>query len=45
MALVFHLRVVTFEEPALTRQFGEQFAAYLRQVPRWIPRRPGSSPD
>lgn len=40
MALVFHVRVVAFEEPALRAQFGEQFARYLQSVPRWIPRRP-----
>jgi protein-S-isoprenylcysteine O-methyltransferase Ste14 len=27
------------EEPDLRRQFGEAYADYCRQVPRWIPRR------
>ena len=27
-----------YEEPALTRQFGEEYAAYRRAVPRWWPR-------
>ena len=27
-----------YEEPALTRQFGEEYLAYRRQVPGWIPR-------
>lgn len=40
LALVFHLRVLHFEEPVLRRQFGEQYQAYLRSVPRWIPRQP-----
>lgn len=41
IAVVFHVRVVTYEEPALSRQFGDQFARYLKSVPRWVPRRPG----
>jgi protein-S-isoprenylcysteine O-methyltransferase Ste14 len=28
-----------YEEPALTRQFGEEYEAYRRAVPAWIPRR------
>jgi protein-S-isoprenylcysteine O-methyltransferase Ste14 len=27
-----------YEEPALTRQFGEQYQCYRREVPRWWPR-------
>lgn len=38
LLLIFHLRVVTYEEPRLTEQFGAEFAAYRRGVPRWIPR-------
>jgi protein-S-isoprenylcysteine O-methyltransferase Ste14 len=38
MALVFHARVVLFEEPALARAFGDEFAAYRSRVPRWLPR-------
>ncbi len=30
--------VLIYEEPALRRLFGEDYAAYCRQVPRWIPR-------
>jgi protein-S-isoprenylcysteine O-methyltransferase Ste14 len=41
IAFAFHVRVVGFEEPALLRQFGAGYAAYLQSVPRWIPRRPG----
>ncbi len=36
-----------YEEPTLTRRFGEQYAAYRRGVPAWLPRlrpwRPGTS--
>jgi protein-S-isoprenylcysteine O-methyltransferase Ste14 len=28
-----------FEEPALTRRFGDDYRVYMRSVPRWIPRR------
>jgi protein-S-isoprenylcysteine O-methyltransferase Ste14 len=30
---------VLYEEPGLERRFGEQYRAYRRNVPRWIPRR------
>ena len=33
-----HLFVVFVEEPSLRRQFGEGYLAYLRTVPRWLPR-------
>ena len=29
---------VVLEEPGLERRFGEEYAAYKRHVPRWIPR-------
>ena len=35
---VVHLFVVFYEEPHLTHQFGESYEAYLRKVPRWLPR-------
>jgi protein-S-isoprenylcysteine O-methyltransferase Ste14 len=38
LALGFHLFVVLYEEPTLRRQFGEEYAAYCRRVPRWVPR-------
>jgi protein-S-isoprenylcysteine O-methyltransferase Ste14 len=38
-ALFVHLAVVFYEEPTLRRKFGEDYAAYLREVPRWLPRR------
>lgn len=27
-----------YEEPTLTRTFGEEYASYLRNVRRWMPR-------
>jgi protein-S-isoprenylcysteine O-methyltransferase Ste14 len=38
MGLLFHARVVMFEEPALASAFGGEFAAYRARVPRWVPR-------
>jgi protein-S-isoprenylcysteine O-methyltransferase Ste14 len=38
--LIVHLFVVSVEEPSLRRQFGEGYEAYLRAVPRWLPRPP-----
>ena len=29
-----------YEEPALARRFGEEYEAYRRDVPGWLPRRP-----
>ncbi len=31
------LLVVLYEEPTLTRRYGESYDEYCRQVPRWIP--------
>ena len=39
LALAFHLFVVFYEEPTLRAQFGEEYDAYCRAVPRWLPRR------
>ncbi|MBW8882731.1 MAG: isoprenylcysteine carboxylmethyltransferase family protein, partial [Asticcacaulis sp.] len=36
--LVCHLFVALYEEPTLTRQFGDSYATYKKAVPRWIPR-------
>ncbi|HYV05759.1 MAG TPA: isoprenylcysteine carboxylmethyltransferase family protein, partial [Blastocatellia bacterium] len=36
--LVFHLFVVLYEEPALTRKFGDSYRQFRETVPRWIPR-------
>ena len=35
-----HAFVRLWEEPDLARRFGEDYRAYCRQVPRWIPRLP-----
>jgi protein-S-isoprenylcysteine O-methyltransferase Ste14 len=36
-ALGFHGFVVVYEEPTLTRLFGDDYLEYCRQVPRWLP--------
>jgi protein-S-isoprenylcysteine O-methyltransferase Ste14 len=41
LALGFHLFVVLYEEPTLRRQFGAEYEAYCRRVPRWWPRLSG----
>jgi protein-S-isoprenylcysteine O-methyltransferase Ste14 len=38
--IVVHLFVLFYEEPQLARRFGESYEAYLRTVPRWLPRYP-----
>lgn len=40
VALAFHAFVVLYEEPTLQSMFGADYEAYLRSVPRWIPRLP-----
>ncbi len=40
VAVGVHLLVVTYEEPALRAQFGDEYERYRRRVPRWIPRPP-----
>ena len=40
VAIAFHLRVLWYEEPRLTREFGDEFKAYRERVPRWLPRPP-----
>ncbi len=40
---VTHVFVVTYEEPTLTRLFGEEYQAYRARVGRWLPRFGGSS--
>lgn len=41
LLVLFHLRVVTYEEPQLEKLFGVEFAAYRNGVPRWLPRLTG----
>ena len=36
--LLLHVFVVSYEEPTLRQAFGEDYAAYCRQVRRWWPR-------
>lgn len=38
-AVWFVSMAVLFEEPRLKRQFGESYATYLSEVPRWLPGR------
>jgi protein-S-isoprenylcysteine O-methyltransferase Ste14 len=40
VAGTFHAFVLLYEEPTLRRQFGMEYEAYCRTVPRWLPRRP-----
>lgn len=44
IAAVFHVRVLTYEEPRLGRSFGQPWECYRASVPRWIPRLSGYSP-
>jgi protein-S-isoprenylcysteine O-methyltransferase Ste14 len=30
--------VLLYEEPTLRRKFGEEYEAYCKRVPRWLPR-------
>jgi protein-S-isoprenylcysteine O-methyltransferase Ste14 len=36
--LVFHLFVVTYEEPTLRKSFGPEYETFCAHVPRWMPR-------
>jgi protein-S-isoprenylcysteine O-methyltransferase Ste14 len=38
VAIVFHLRVILYEEPCLDRLFGVEWQAYSASVSRWLPR-------
>ena len=35
---MFHLFVLLYEEPTLREKFGEEYDAYCRRVPRWLPK-------
>ena len=40
MVLAFHVAILIYEEPRLTKVFGQQYLDYRNRVPRWIgPRR------
>ena len=43
LAIGYHLFVRFYEEPTLSRLFGEPYARYRKAVPRWLPRRPAGS--
>jgi protein-S-isoprenylcysteine O-methyltransferase Ste14 len=46
MLLTAHLFVISYEEPTLLKQFGEEYERYRASVPRWIPKfRPRSAPQ
>jgi protein-S-isoprenylcysteine O-methyltransferase Ste14 len=36
--LIVHLFVLSYEEPTLGKQFGEEYERYRASVPRWIPK-------
>jgi protein-S-isoprenylcysteine O-methyltransferase Ste14 len=36
--LAFHLFVRGYEEPKLTKTFGEEYREFCKNVPRWVPR-------
>jgi protein-S-isoprenylcysteine O-methyltransferase Ste14 len=36
--LFFHFWVLVIEEPTLERSFGDEFANFKANVPRWLPR-------
>ncbi len=38
LAVCFHLRIILYEEPTLSRKFSNDWMQYRTQVNRWIPR-------
>ena len=38
VVLFFHSFVVFYEEPTLRRKFGEPYAQYSLEIPRWLPK-------
>ncbi|MHA1963257.1 MAG: methyltransferase family protein [Candidatus Thorarchaeota archaeon] len=40
-----HILFVRGEEPELTKKFGDQYTTYLKNVPRWFPRRTPWKPE
>jgi protein-S-isoprenylcysteine O-methyltransferase Ste14 len=46
LGLGFHLFVSRYEEPTLTRRYGDQYLRFKHNVPRWLPRlKPWQSED
>jgi len=39
ITLLGHFAVVRMEEPELRERFGDEYDAYCRRVPRWLPKR------
>src|SRR5688572_10871302 len=38
LAILFHLRVIFYEEPTLAREFGVDWTRYRESVNRWLPK-------
>ncbi len=38
LGVLFHLRVIWYEEPTLAKRFGASYEQYRLGVPRWRPR-------
>ena len=36
--IAFHVFIIKYEEPTLTKKFGKAYKDYLKRVPRWISR-------
>jgi len=36
--LLVHVAILVYEEPNLRRKFGDEYARYVQEVPRWVPR-------
>ena len=36
-AIIFHLRVVHFEEPSVSKKFGLEWTSYCNKTQRWLP--------
>jgi hypothetical protein len=45
LVLAFHLRVILYEEPALSRHFGYEWIRYRATVNRWLPKLRPNAPD
>jgi protein-S-isoprenylcysteine O-methyltransferase Ste14 len=44
LLVLFHLRVLLYEERQLRKAFGASYEEYCRSVPRWLPRMPTLKP-
>ena len=40
LGVAFHLRVILYEEPRLSSEFGDAWASYTASVHRWLPQWP-----